>query len=258
MGNAMLVYAEDHDGKVPDAARWCDLLIMEDDMSYKSFTCRTSDCGYGESTYALNIAAAGRKISELPKDMVLVFEAATEANSVDKKVPVSRRGFVATVYGTRPSYERDAQVRETMWNQVCGPERIAARAHEKGSYILFADMHVALVKPERLSYLRWTIDGKYDFPMQIVIANQKPVDWEETFIVIGFTAFVIGISVVLFVFRRAMRWDIGISAGLMAACFAMVFSSVYIAILVGMCVGLLAGFFLHTRPDGTKEMNSEK
>jgi hypothetical protein len=139
--NAIQVYEGDHDGRLPEAAKWCDLLIIEDDVSASSFRCRGSDATWGESPYAMNSAAAGKKRSELPPNMVLLFEAAQEPNDVQRDFPVASRGFVDPCSPIGPLHAKD-MVCKSRWNQVCGPDRLAVGNHEKGSCVLFVDLHV--------------------------------------------------------------------------------------------------------------------
>ena len=72
---AMLVYANDDEfGRPPAAEKWCDLLIQEDFTTYKSFRCPSSDAVEGESSYAMNKYVAGKDMSKLPPDVVVLFE----------------------------------------------------------------------------------------------------------------------------------------------------------------------------------------
>jgi hypothetical protein len=159
IANAIQIYEDEHDGRLPEAARWCDLLIIPDYRSPKQFICRHSDAAWGESSYAMNSAAAGKKRSELPPNMVLLFEAAQEPNDVQRDFPVASRGFVDPCAPIDPLHAKD-MVCKSRWNQVCGPDRLAVGNHEGGACILFADLHVEFVKTKKLPSLRWTLDDK--------------------------------------------------------------------------------------------------
>lgn len=65
---AFLCYANDNNDCLPDASQWTDLMI-EQDILWPEYL---ED---GKTRYAMNINASGMKVSDLPKDMVLLFEA---------------------------------------------------------------------------------------------------------------------------------------------------------------------------------------
>lgn len=73
VATALEYYAEDR-GEFPDIDKWCDILINEADCSPKSFQSvlnpKEGVCGY-----ALNSNLKDIKLSELDKNIVLVFEA---------------------------------------------------------------------------------------------------------------------------------------------------------------------------------------
>ena len=74
LGKAMKLYANDFDGKHPTAEKWCDSLIKGDYVTLKQFVCPGSGAITGESSFALNVNVVGRKRSEIPSDVVLLFE----------------------------------------------------------------------------------------------------------------------------------------------------------------------------------------
>lgn len=124
LGSALYVYALDYDDKLPTADVWCDVLMSEADVSPKSFICPSSDAVEGQSSYAINRSAAGKRLRDLPADMVLLFEVS----------PGPRR-----------------------WNPSGGPESINTEHHD-GCNILFADRSVQFVPADQLHTLRWTAD----------------------------------------------------------------------------------------------------
>ncbi len=121
LGRAMHIYADDHEGKFPTPAQWCDLLIENTGVAQKSFRCRGAD--EGPCNYAMN-----RHVEELgtdaPPDMVLLFE--THAG----------------------------------WNQVGDADILTTENHSgDGCNVLFVDGHVEFVKPADISRLRWTSEA---------------------------------------------------------------------------------------------------
>jgi len=125
LGKALYLYRSDYDGQYPTADKWCDLLVSFSEMKPNQFVCRGSDAKIGESSYSLNKNIAGKKYSEVPPDIVLLFE--------------SKSG----------------------WNQVGGPELLTTENHKgEGCNILFNDMQVEFVKAERIAELKWDIEKK--------------------------------------------------------------------------------------------------
>ncbi|MHC4386307.1 MAG: hypothetical protein ACYTEU_00870 [Planctomycetota bacterium] len=68
LATALMSYADDNNGCLPDATKWCDVLI-EEDWLYPEYVVN------GQVKHAMNINASGMKVHELPEDMVLLFEA---------------------------------------------------------------------------------------------------------------------------------------------------------------------------------------
>ena len=120
LGKAIYMYASDYDGQYPTADKWCDLLVSFSRVEPNQFICRGSDAKVGESSYALNKKIAGKKSSEIPKDVVLLFE-------------------------TKGS-----------WNQFGGTEILTLENHNgKGCNVLFNDRRVEFVKAELIGELKW-------------------------------------------------------------------------------------------------------
>jgi prepilin-type processing-associated H-X9-DG protein len=149
LGASLTVYANDYDWQLPPADQWCDLLVAETAVSPKTLLCPDSDAVEGESSYAININVVGKKLDELPADMVLLFE--TDAGKED--------GPRTEIIGTRESHS----VYPKRWNQVGGPE-IMRTEHEQncqpGCNIVFADGHMAFFCGDELQSLRWTAEEK--------------------------------------------------------------------------------------------------
>lgn len=68
LATSLMCYASENNDYLPDASRWSDILIEEGWLHPEYFV-------NGETKHAMNIKASGMKVSELPKDMVLLFEA---------------------------------------------------------------------------------------------------------------------------------------------------------------------------------------
>jgi prepilin-type processing-associated H-X9-DG protein len=123
LGAAMMVYTKNNNNTYPSTDNWCGLLVTNCNVTPKQFCCPSNDVKTGQSSYAININIAGKKVSEVPPDTVLLFEA---------KAGVNPAG---------------------------GPELLTTENHQpEGCNILFADAHVEFVKKENLSTLRWTTE----------------------------------------------------------------------------------------------------
>jgi len=124
LGKAMLVYANDYDGKFPTPSNWCDLLIEHADMCEGTFRCKGA-CD-GPCNYAMN-ANVEKLGADCPADIVLLFE-------------------------TTPG-----------WNQAGGREILSTENHEgKGCNVVFVDTHVEFIRTEYLGDLKWTVEEKED------------------------------------------------------------------------------------------------
>lgn len=120
LGQAMLTYANDHEGKFPTSAQWCDLLIENTGVARESFRCRGAP--EGPCNYAMNRYTEELGI-DAPPDMVLLFE-------------------------TQPG-----------WNQVGGASILTTENHANdGCNVLFVDGHVEFVRAADVDRLRWTSD----------------------------------------------------------------------------------------------------
>jgi hypothetical protein len=120
LGKAMMIYANDYDGKYPTANKWCDLLIQGDYTTEKQFVCRSAsrEDDNGRCNYAMNPNCEPNS----PRDMVLLFE--TEAG----------------------------------WNQFGGPEILTTDNHGgEGCNILFNNGHVKFVRND-LEKLKWKVE----------------------------------------------------------------------------------------------------
>jgi prepilin-type processing-associated H-X9-DG protein len=120
LGKAMMRYTNDCNAVYPPADKWCDLLSEKFVGNKKLFRCPCSKAKIKMSSYAFNINAAGKKVFEIPPDMVLIFEASTSG-----------------------------------WNMVGGKELLTTKNHYgDGCNVLFVDGHVEFIKDP--NSLRWT------------------------------------------------------------------------------------------------------
>ena len=157
LGTAFLVYANDNNDELPTPENWCDLLISKVDTYPKSFICSATDVIEGESSYALNENVAGMKLSEIPEDVVLLFETSISQSETERDYPITSRKYFKDNPDWFDHYDESMKVRKSRWNQVGGPEILVINNHRqvKGCNILFADGHVEFVDDDEIENLRW-------------------------------------------------------------------------------------------------------
>ena len=148
----MRYYAEeDNDGYLPDNENWCDQLIISMEMWPEQLVCRVSCAVIGESSYAINRNVAGRRLSELDPNCVLLFE--TDLGESSPLVSIESRACYE-VLDLDPN--DSAMVASLRWNQSGGPEILTVEHHQgKGCNIVFVDMHTQFTKLEDLGQLNW-------------------------------------------------------------------------------------------------------
>jgi len=123
LGSAMMVYAHEFDDQYPTASKWCDLLLQGDYVSEKQFWCPSLETRQGQSSYTFNKNIVGIRWSQIPDEVVLLFE-------------------------SKPG-----------WNAIGGLEMLAPENHDgKGCLILFKDRRVEWVKRKKLAKLKWTVE----------------------------------------------------------------------------------------------------
>ena len=164
LGTAFFVYARDYEGFLL-TDNWCDRLIEDADVSPKSLMCPTSDAVEGESDYCLNIHAAGKRLDDLPADMVLLFETTFVPAEGQRREPIRQRPDFHRLPLMREIFTGDEKVYLDRWNQVGGPEQLAWNRHDGGCYVLFADGHTNFVRHSELPTLRWNIENTVFFEM---------------------------------------------------------------------------------------------
>ena len=149
-GTALSVYAYQYNNKYP-TENWCDLLVMQTDVQPKKFMYPQSDCVKGESSYALNIAAA-QAGEKSPSKMVVVFETSTGKSGQREILPNGRK------FQTVLKDVKIGEVYKDRWNQIGGPELLTLDHHDgEGAWFLFADGHADFVKADDLPELQWDV-----------------------------------------------------------------------------------------------------
>jgi len=158
---AIKLYVNDYEDQLPTSENWCDLLIIHSDVDPPTFSGHRELCDamWGESAYALNKNVAGMKLSEIPGDVVLLFETTYGRTDSERDTPREARDYFWKI--NDPNYkwnilERKDLIYKDRWNQVGGPEILTTEYYDgKGCVVLFADGTVNFVKKEDLDTLRW-------------------------------------------------------------------------------------------------------
>jgi len=150
LGIAVYLYSNDNNDNYPTAEKWCDLIMQYLGRSVKLFICKGSDAVEGESSYAFNKNLAGKKVKEVPGDVVLLFETNFGKTPIGRDGTISDRDYNKVLRISDPNRE----VYKLRWNQFGGPEILTVENH-KGCNVLFNDFHVEFVKTEKLKDLKW-------------------------------------------------------------------------------------------------------
>jgi len=125
LGVVFVLYADEFDGNLPSVESWCDALGKY--MIPGLLICASSNAREDQSSYAMNEFLDGKKLAELPPDLVLLFE-------------------------SKPG-----------WNKAGGPEILTTEHHEgEGCNVLFADGRVEFIKADKISELKWIISENSD------------------------------------------------------------------------------------------------
>jgi hypothetical protein len=78
---ALKSYADNHNGLLPDANSWCDDLLKNDpNLTRESFKNPDPKMGSAECGFAFNENLSGKPIADIPKKVVLLFEASGKWN----------------------------------------------------------------------------------------------------------------------------------------------------------------------------------
>lgn len=169
LGKAILIYANDNNGQLPKAENWCDLLIINADVSPNQFVSHPTDVRVGESSYALNNGVVGIAVSEIPSDMVVLFET-TLGIGKSRKFIAKDRDFNAN--GDYEFYEcnkkyfgNSRKVYKDRWNQIGGPESLALSKNNQvyGCNVLFGNWDVKFTTLSELANLKWSLKENFQF-----------------------------------------------------------------------------------------------
>ena len=120
---AISTYSFDYDDLYPTGDKWCDLLIDHIDVELKTFRCGkfTSE----DFCYGLNKNLVGLKLSDVPRDIVMLFEI------------------------------------ECGRNVVGGPQLLyTGRHNDHGCNIVYTDGIVEWVDAKNLDDLKWTVEAE--------------------------------------------------------------------------------------------------
>lgn len=104
--NVLMKYAEDHDGHLPISDRWCDLLLKHNQsLTSENLKHPLADILdlTGQCHVAFNKNLSGLRLSEIPEDVVLLFEADGDWNLTGTSESFKKRlsyGGVASVLFT--------------------------------------------------------------------------------------------------------------------------------------------------------------
>lgn len=244
LGTALNIYAFDYDDKLP-SENWCDVLVMEYEVWPNSFICRASDNRIGESSYAMNKNAVGKKLDELPDDMVVLFEIDDEREEGDAEITLSSRLFA--------EHSEDAdvkgnlnKVRKKLWNQVGGAELIPEGKHRTstdGCSVLFADGRAEFVHDEKIPLLRWTVEDGDVSLSNIPKSIDKGVNWLMIILCVFSVVVAVGAIWLVWVIDVKKCWRgailVGIASGGVGAFFGAGAQSLYN--LVPSISGVVAG-----------------
>lgn len=134
LGLALMMYADDNDGRYPPVDKWCDVLMEEGHVSEKDFIC---------PKMVLYWPFLGRKYKTKP---MFIWP-----------VPKKGRCHFALNPNCKPDSPRDVVLLfETRkgWNQYGGPELLTIEHHNgKGCCVVYNDLHSAWIGAQSLDEL---------------------------------------------------------------------------------------------------------
>lgn len=123
VGRALKSYSENNNGKLPSSEEWADQLVSNDFIHSFSYKVSGVQC-----FYAFNKHLSGMKITDLPPDIVLLFET--------KQSMTEQENGVENLSG--------------------GPDMLSTESHKNiGCHVIFADGSNKFVMSEDIPDLRW-------------------------------------------------------------------------------------------------------
>jgi len=172
LGIALYIYAQDHSNSFPAHDNWCDLLVMNYEVKLEYLVCKGSDAKIGESSYALNKNIAGKNSSEIPEDMVILFETNFGKDPLGRNGTLGDRDWYKSLSSLSDrsdlkKHKHSEKVYKLRWNQFGGSGLLTTENHKgKGCNVLFNDMHAEFVKTERLGELKWEVEKEQNTEAQ--------------------------------------------------------------------------------------------
>lgn len=198
MAIGIFLYSGEYDDKYPTADKWCDLLIQYVDIAPEQLICNRSDAVMGESSYAFNKNLIGKKITEVPGDIVVLFETNFGKTPFGRDGIIGNRNYIKITEHSQPEQEvyepswnqfldpeilntpfgtdgitgdqgylksfeyshSEREVYKLRWNQVGGPKILTNENHGDGCHVFFNDGHVEFVETEDLGQLKWKPEKK--------------------------------------------------------------------------------------------------
>ena len=116
----------------------------------------------GESCYAMNVNIEGKKLAEIPPDIVVLFETDFGIDSNGRQTLYQDRAWYKHIRGSKrrntrfDSKDEPEKVYESRWNQHGGPELLTTENHKaKGSNILFNNFYVKFINKDQINTLKW-------------------------------------------------------------------------------------------------------
>ena len=156
LGVSALTYVCYYDDVVPNWNNWCDQLTTEANIDPKLFICKSSDAIYGESSYALNKNVLGKKLSELPKDMVLIFETNLGLEGNERANLLRERTSFKESSAMHKLFTGNEKVYLNRWNQVGGSDDLTLDSHKgQGCNVCFVGGHVMFMQAGFIDKLKW-------------------------------------------------------------------------------------------------------
>jgi prepilin-type processing-associated H-X9-DG protein len=109
----------------------------------------------GESDVAINKNVMGKKLTQVPPDVVLLFETDFGKDPAGRQELLKNRRY----HRTFPCPDPNARVYKYRWNQAGGPEILTTKYNNgQGCNVAFADTHVKWVKTADLPKLKFKPD----------------------------------------------------------------------------------------------------
>ena len=211
IGKALIQYANSNNGFLPAGAGWTDILIENEDKYPKSFLLYDQGCLEieGESNVALNIAAAGQKLSELPSDLVLAFKVHNQNTESSRNYPVLERISYEKYKDDPGDYLKKQFVHKDWWNISCGPERLHINYFNMAALVLFANGDVRWVPFDELATLSWdqaNTDYTEVINSRMDEYNAQTAEFHKrgNITILFLTAF-LGVFIVLLLFKYPIR-----------------------------------------------------